>query len=240
MPAPFPMISNNWPFFIPNQQHQTVSPVVLVPHQTAPASVNSHDVNNLIMTSQQRPQSLMTSDQLNRKVDEQIKQHWFLLGERQPPATPSPPPHSRSFTTLPPSHPHRHHHSHSTNSSPNPYSTGKKNVYFNDISNIRRYSDDNLDISRESTPLKSCLKSSITTTTTPDDEKRPSIDLSHNVQTQTRPTSQNTRPESASTASNVYRSPSVPISIEHWHTRQLKSAPGKNITKLAFRFKLIK
>jgi hypothetical protein len=85
--------------------------------------------------------------------------------------------------------------------------------------------------------LKSCLKSSITTTTTTDDEKRPSIDLSHNVQTQTRPTSQNTRPASAVTASNVYRSPSVPISIEHWHTRQLKSAPGKNITKLVFRFK---
>ena len=227
MPAPFPMTSNNWPFFIPNQQHQTMSPVVLVPRQIAPASVNSHDVNNLIMTSQQRPQSLMTSDELNRKVDDQIKQHWFLLGERQPPASPPPPrPPSTSFSTLPPSHSHphphhHHHHSHSTNSSPDPR---KKNVCFNDNSNIRRYSVDDIDISRESTPLKSCLKSSITTT---QDEKRPSVDISHTIHTQTIPTSHKTRPDSAGTSNNVYRSPSVPTPIEHWRTRQLKSAPGK-------------
>ena len=33
------------------------------------------------MASQQQPQSLMTSDELNRRVDQQIKQHCFLLGE---------------------------------------------------------------------------------------------------------------------------------------------------------------
>ncbi len=226
MPAPLPMTSDNWPFFIPNQQQQqTISPVVLVPHQTAPASVNSYDVNNLIMSSQQKPQSLMTSDELNRKVDQQIKQHWFLLGDRQPPASPPPPP-STSFMTISPSHHHHHHHhSHSTNSSPNASAIKKKNVCFDDSSTLRRHSVDDLDIHREATPLKSCLKSSITTTK--DDERRSPIDINHHVQTQTLPTNQKTRPKSAVVSSDIYRSSSVPPPIEQWHTRQLKSAPSK-------------
>ncbi|CAF4485325.1 unnamed protein product, partial [Rotaria magnacalcarata] len=74
-------------FFIPTQQQPTIAPVVLVPQQSAPVSVNSYEVNNLIMSSQQKPQSLMTSNELNRKVDQQIQQHWFLLGERSPSAS---------------------------------------------------------------------------------------------------------------------------------------------------------
>jgi hypothetical protein len=234
--------SDNWPFFIPNQQQQTISPVVLVPRQTVPSSVNSYDVNNLIMSSQQKPESLITSDELNRKVDQQIKQHWFLLGERQPP--PSPLPHrSTSFTTLPPSHSHPHHphphphHSHSTNSSPNASSIKKKNVYFDDTSTIRRYSVDDLDVHRQTTPLKSCLKSSITTT---DDERHSPIDVNHHVQTQTVPTSQKTRPKSAVVTSNLYRPSSVPAPIENWRTRQLKSVPGKIESNFYFQFQLNK
>jgi hypothetical protein len=220
MPTPTPMASDNWPFFIPNQ-HQAISPVVLVPQQTVSASVNSYDVNNLIMSSQQRPQSLMTSDELHRKVDQQIKQHWSLLGDRQPVASP-PMPLSTSFTTIPP---HHHHHSHSTSSSPNQSITRKKNVCFNDSSSVRRYSVDDLDISCESTPLKSCLKSPSPSATI--DERRSPIDVNHNVQTQTIPASQKARPKSAVVSSNVYRSSTAPQSVEHWHARQLKSAPGK-------------
>jgi hypothetical protein len=232
MPAPPSVASDNWPFFIPNQHQpqQTISPVVLVPHQTAPASVNSYDVNNLIMSSQQKPQSLMTSDELNRKVDQQIKQHWFLLGERQPSASPIP-PLSTSCTTIPSSrshHPHshheHHHHSHSTSSSPSSSVTRKKNVCFNDSSTIRRYSVDDLDMHRESPPLKSCLKSSLTTTK---DENWSPTDTNHHVHTQTRPAIQKTRPKSAVISSDVYRSSAAPPPVEHWHTRQLKSAPGK-------------
>jgi hypothetical protein len=223
------MASNNWPFFIPNQQQQTISPVVLVPHQTAPASVNSYDVNNLIMSSQQQPQSLMTSDELNRKVDQQIKQHWFLLGDRQPPPSPPPAPSTHSH----PDHHHHyhHHHSHSTNSSPSASAIKKKNVCFTDTSTIRRYSVDDLDLNRQSPPLKSCLKSSITTT---NDEKQSPIDITHHVHTQTVPTDQKTRPKSAVVSSNVYRTSVASTPLEHWHTRLLKSAPGKFI----FRFKL--
>ncbi|CAF1143769.1 unnamed protein product [Rotaria sp. Silwood1] len=225
MPAPISVASDNWPFFIPNQQQQqqTISPVVLAPQQNAPATVNSYEVNNLIMSSQQKPQSLMTSDELNRKVDQQIQQHWFLLGERQPsaPLISSP---STSLTTIPPHHPHHHHHhhyqhSHSANSSPNSSEVRKKNVCFNDTSTIRRYSVDDLDITRESVPLKSCLKSSIK------DDKQISNDIIHNIQTQTIPTSQKPRPTSAVISHDPYRASSVPVSVEHWHTRQLKSAP---------------
>jgi hypothetical protein len=230
MPTPPPVTSDNWPFFIPNQQQaqQTISPVVLIPHQTAPASVNSYDVNNLVMSSQQKPQSLMTSDQLNRKVDQQIKQHWFLLGERQPSASPVP-SLSTSSTTISSSHshphPHHHHqHSHSTNSSPHSATTRKKNVCFNDTSSVRRYSVDDLDIHRETTPLKSCLKSSLTIT---NNENQSPIDISHNIHTQTKPTSQKARPKSAVISSDIYRSSTAPVPIEQWHTRQLKSALGK-------------
>ncbi|CAF4800558.1 unnamed protein product [Rotaria sp. Silwood1] len=228
MPAPISVASDNWPFFIPNQQQQqqTISPVVLAPQQNVPATVNSYEVNNLIMSSQQKPQSLMTSDELNRKVDQQIQQHWFLLGERQPsaPLISSP---STSLTTIPPTHshpphhPHHHHyqHSHSANSSPNSSEVRKKNVCFNDTSTIRRYSVDDLDITRESVPLKSCLKSSIK------DDKQISNDIIHNIQTQTIPTSQKPRPTSAVISHDPYRTSSVPVSVEHWHTRQLKSAP---------------
>lgn len=238
MPEPLPMTSDNWPFFIPNQQ-QNISPVVLFPHQSAPASVNSYEVNNLIMSSQQKPQSLMTSDELNRRVDQQIKQHWFLLGDRQPPSTPPPPPPpSNSFNTMPPSHSHSHpyhhhqphYHSHSTNSSPTASSIKKKNVCFDDQSTIRRYSVDDLDITRESTPLKSCLKSSITIST--QDERHSPIDINHHVHTQTLPTSQKQRPKSAIVSSDIYRSSSIPPPIEHWHTRQLKSAPSKYLSRL--------
>jgi hypothetical protein len=224
MPEPPPANSDNWPFFISNQQPQpTITPVVLVPHQTAPASVDSYEVNNLIMSSQQKPQSLMTSDELNRKVDQQIKQHWFLLGERQP--SPSPIPSSSiSFTSIPPHH-HHHHHSHSTSSSPNSSTIKKKNVCFNDTSSIRRYSVDDLDINRGSTPLKSCLKSSITIS---NDGRYSPTDVGHSVQTQTIHTSQRARPKSAVVTNDAYQSSSVPIPIEHWHTRQLKSAPGKD------------
>ena len=225
MPPPFPMTSNSWPFFIPNQQFQSISPVVLLPQQAVPTSVNSDEVNNLIMISQQRPQSLMTSDELNRRVDDQIKQHWFLLGDRQPPPTPRP-----VSAALPPSHSqhqqHHHHHSHSTNSSPNPYSTRKKNVCFNDSSSVRRYSVDDLNMSRESPLLKSCLKSS-TGSSIPTDQ-RPPTDVFHHTHTQTAPTCHKPRPDSATMSSSICRSPSVPSSIEHWHNRQLKSAPGKS------------
>ncbi|CAF1001100.1 unnamed protein product [Adineta steineri] len=217
MPAPFPMTSDHWPFFLPNQQFQSTSPVVLVPHQNIPTSVNSHEVNNLIMISQQRPQSLMTSDELNRRVDDQIKQHWFLLDER-PPSVPPPqslpprPPSTSSHHNHHHPHPHPHQHSHSTNSSPSPYSTRKKNVCFNDSSSVRRYSVDDLDMSRESTPLKSCLKSS--------------IDTHQHTHTHTPSTCQKTKPDSNVMSNNIYRSSSGPISIEHWHARQLKSAPA--------------
>ncbi|CAF2569114.1 unnamed protein product [Rotaria sp. Silwood2] len=232
MPAPMPTASDNWPFFISNQQQQqqTISPVVLAPQQKAPATVNSYEVNNLIMSSQQKPQSLMTSDELNRKVDQQIQQHWFLLGERQPSAPTISSP-STSLTTIQPthSHPHHHHHppdhhhhhhlSHSANSSPNPSEIRKKNVCFTDTSPIRRYSVDDLDMTRESIPLKSCLKSSIT------DEKQTSNNIIHNVQTQTISTNSKLRPNSAVISNDVYRPSSEPVSVEHWHTRQLKSAP---------------
>jgi len=221
-------VPNNWPFFIPNQQpQQTISPVVLVPHQTAPASVNSYEVNNLIMSSQQKPQSLMTSDELNRKVDQQIKQHWFLLDERQPSASP-PPSHSHPYH-----HHHHHHHSHSTSSSPNASAIKKKNVCFTDTSTIRRYSVDDLDLHREPTSLKSCLKSSITTT---NDERQSPIDINHHVHTQTTSSNQKSRPKSAVVSSDIYRSSVESAPIEHWHTRQLKSAPSK----LRSKFKLNK
>ena len=151
----------------PNQQH-CVSPMVLMPQQTAPASVNSYDVNNLIMPSPLKPQSLMTSDELNRRVDQQIKRHWLLLDERSPTMP------SRCV---------------SASCSPNPFTAAKKNVSFDHLSTVRRYSVDDLDTYRESTPLKSCLKSS---------------------------TSQ-TMPSPV---------PCVPMSIEHWHGRQLKPAPS--------------
>jgi hypothetical protein len=218
MPELPPATSDNWPFFISNQQPQpTITPVVLVPHQRAPASVDSYEVNNLIMSSQQKPQSLMTSDELNRKVDQQIKQHWFLLGERQPSASPIPPPH-------PHHHHHNHHHSHSTSSSPNSSTIKKKNVCFDDTSALRRYSVDDLDMNRGSTPLKSCLKSSITIS---NDGRHSPTDVSHHIQTQTNHTSQRTRPKSAVVTSDAYQSSSLPIPIEHWRNRQLKSAPGK-------------
>ena len=231
------MVSNNWPFFAPNQQ-QTIAPVVLVPQQTTSTSVNSYDVNNLIMYSQQKAESLMTSDELHRKVDQQIKQHWFLLDERQPPPSSPRPPSTSLLTTMPPSHlPNHHHHDHghhhhhqhsySTNSSPNQSVTRKKNVCFNDTSTIRRYSVDDLDISRPSTSLKSCLKSSLSSLLTTNDEKNSSINVSHHVQTQTLPRSQKPRPHSAVVSSNVYRTSAVSQPIEHWHARQLKSAPGK-------------
>ncbi|CAF1445134.1 unnamed protein product [Adineta ricciae] len=229
MPAPFPMTSNEWPFFVPNQSFHSISPCVLVPHQTVPASVKSEEVNNLVMISQQRPQSLMTSDELNRKVDDQIKQHWLLLGERAPPATSTPPlPPSRVHSHSHHSHSHHQHHSHSTNSSPDPYSTRKKNVCFNETSSVRRYSVDDLDMTRAPTPLKSCLKSS-TGKTTPD-EQRACASVIHHTHTQTIPTCHGPRPDSAASSHNVYRSPSVPTSIEHWHTRQLKSAPSPSTT----------
>ena len=226
MPEPPPANSDSWPFFVTNQQPQpTVTPVVLVPHQTAPASVDSYEVNNLIMSSQQKPQSLMTSDELNRRVDQQIKQHWFLLGERQPSPSPIPPqvPHPHHHNH----HHHHHHHSHSTSSSPSSLTTKKKNVCFNDSSSIRRYSVDDIDINRRSTtPLKSCLKSSATIST--DGRYSPSHFEGHPVQTQTNHTTQRVRPKSAATTNDPYRSSSVPIPIEHWRQRQLKSAPGKN------------
>ena len=221
MPEPSPVDKDNWPFFIPNQPQPSITPVVLVPQQSAPASVNSYEVNNLIMASQQRPQSLMTSDELNRRVDQQIKQHWFLLGERQAP--PSPPP----LTTIPPVPPHHHHHhhhnhdSHSTSSSPNASTFKKKNVYFNDTSSIRRYSVDDLDINRETNPLKSCLKSS------KDEQQYSSTDIIHHAHTQTNLTNQKTRPKSAVVSTDIYRPSSTPAPIEQWHSRQLKSAPGK-------------
>ncbi|CAF3516562.1 unnamed protein product [Rotaria sordida] len=226
MPAPIPVASDNGPFFIPNQQQQqTISPIVLAPQQRAPATVNSYEVNNLIMSSQQKPQSLMTSDELNRKVDQQIQQHWLLLGERKPSASLIS-PRSTSLTTIPSSHPHHphhlhhhHQHSYSANSSPNPSEIRKKTVCFNDTTPNRQYSVDDLDITRQSIPLKSCLKSSIK------DEKQTSYDIIHNVQTQTIPTNQKIRPTSAVTSNDAYRSSSIPGSVEHWHTRQLKSAP---------------
>jgi hypothetical protein len=227
-PVPTSMAPNNWPFFIPNQQpQQTISPVVLIPHQTAPASVNSYEVNNLIMSSQQKPQSLMTSDELNRKVDQQIKQHWFLLDERQPSASPI---LSNSFTTQSPSHshPYHHHHSHSTSTSPDTSAIKKKNVCFTDTSSVRRHSVDDLDLHQEPIPLKSCLKSSITTT---HDERQSPIDSSHHVHTQTILSNHKPRPKSAVVSSDIYRSSAAPAPIEHWHTRQLKSAPSKLISK---------
>ena len=229
MPEPSPVASQNWPFFLANQQQPqpTVTPVVLVPQQTVSASVDSHEVNNLIMSSQQKPQSLMTSDELNRKVDQQIKQHWFLLGEQ--PALASPATSSSiSFTSNPSlhhhhHHPHHHHHSHSTSSSPNSSTIRRKNVSFDDSSSIRRYSVDDLDLNRQSpTPLKSCLKSSIGIL---DDDRQSPIDVTRHTQTQTNPTNERTRPPSAVAASDVYRPSSVPAPIEHWHQRQLKSAP---------------
>ena len=235
MSTSFVMASDNGPYFIPNQQQPTVSPIVLVPHRTTSTSVNSNDVNNLIMSSQQKLQSLMTSDELNRKVDQQIQQHSLLLGEQQPstslnrsvspPPMTVPLPHSHSDSYLR-SHPHEyyHHCSHSINSSPNPSGIKKKNVCFKDVSTNRRYSVDDLDISRQSIPLKSCLKSS---TTTIKDEKQLSTDINHDVQTQTMPTNQNPRPKSAVVSNNAYQTSSVPASIELWHTRQLKSVPSK-------------
>ena len=235
MPELVPTTSQNGPFFMMNQQPQpTITPVVLIPQQSAPASVDSYEVNNLIMSSQQKPQSLMTSDQLNRKVDQQIKQHWFLLGERQPP---SPAPSSSiSFTSTSSSHHHHHHphhhhhhhqhnHSHSNSSSPNSLTMKRKNVSFDDASSIRRYSVDDLDLNRQSTPLKSCLKSS--TSTPIDDRQSPIDDVVRHTQTQTNPTNERTRPRSAVVTNDVYRTSSVPAPIEHWHNRQLKSAPGK-------------
>lgn len=234
-PAPAPMASNQWPFFVPNPQ-PTIAPVVLVQQQTAPAAVNSHEVNNLIMSSPQKPQSLMTSDELNRKVDQQIKQHWFLLGERAP--LPSPRPPTTSFTSALPPHPpsahhhhhthhshphdHHHHHSHSTNSSPVSSRPRKKSVCFDDTSISRRHSVDDLDVSRQSTPLKSCLKSS---SLTKDDRYSP-VNSMQEIPTQTVSSSPLVRPTSAVSSSTVHRSTSVPNSIEHWRGRQLKSAPS--------------
>lgn len=236
MPTPAPAASNQWPFFLPDPQRPS-APVVLVQHQTAPASVNSFEVNNLIMSSQQKPDSLMTSHELNRKVDQQIKQHWFLLGERTPPASPRPSPPT-AFAPLPPPHPNTHHHhhhphphqhqhqSHSTNSSPNPSNSRKKSVCFNDSSSLRRYSVDDLDISRQTTPLKSCLKSSVTL----NDGRYSPIDMNRSVQTQATSMDTKPRPSSAVLSSHVHRSSSVPSSVEHWHARQLKSAPRKKHT----------
>lgn len=225
MPEPTPVASQNWPFFHANQQQPqpTVTPVVLVPQQTVSASVDSHQVNNLIMSSQQKPQSLMTSDELNRKVDQQIKQHWFLLGER--PALSSPATSSSiSFASNPSLH-HHHHHSHSTSSSPSSSMIRRKNVSFDNSSSIRRYSVDDLDLNRQSpTPLKSCLKSSNGTL---DDGRYSPINTMQHIQTQTNLTNERARPQSAVTTSDVYRPSSVPAPIEHWHQRQLKSAPGK-------------
>lgn len=167
MPTPPPAVSSDtWPFFCPNPQQQNLSSMVLIPNQTAPATVDSYQVNNLIMASQQQPQSLMTSDELNRRVDQQIKQHCFLLDEP-------------------------------TNSS-----MKKKNVCFNDTSFVRRYSVDDLEVDRPTTPLKSCLKP------TKDDIQK-------------------TRPQSAVITHDIYRSSTVPLPIEHWRARQLKSAPCK-------------
>ena len=157
------------PCFAPNQQH-SVSPMMFMPQQTAPASVHSYDVNNLIMSSPLKPQGLMTSDELNRKVDQQIKRHWLLLDERS--------------STMPSR-------CASASSSPNQFTAAKKNVSFDHLSTVRRYSVDDLDTYRDSSPLKSCLKTS------------------GSFHTQTRPAPPT----------------SVPISIEHWHGRQLKAAP---------------
>ncbi|CAF3421527.1 unnamed protein product [Rotaria socialis] len=229
MPTPIPMKSDNWPFFIPTQQQPTIAPVVLAPQQSVPATVNSYEVNNLIMSSQQKPQSLMTSNELNRKVDQQIQHHWFLLGERSPSASQIS-QHSTSLSTIPMAHshpdhyPHHHHHSHSANSSPNSSEIRKKNVCFNDASTIRRYSVDDLVVSQESTTLKSCLKSSSSVTTI-QNERSPSTDIIHHSHTQTIPSSQKARPHSAAVLHDAYRPSSVSAPIEHWHTRQLKSAP---------------
>lgn len=248
MPAPVAAKPDNWPFFIPNQQQPSVAPVVLVPQQTVPASVNSYEVNNLIMSSQQKPLSLMTSVELHRKVDQQIQQHWFLLDERPPstiplsqqstPLTLMPPPHPQSHSHSHHHHPHQHQHadchhhhhhqscSHSAGSSPNLSETRKKTVCFDDTSAVRRYSVDDLNISQQTGPLKSCLKSSSTTSLK--DETHQSTEIFHHCQTQTTPTSQKPRPSSAQVTRDVYRPSSVPAPIEHWHSRQLKSAPSNN------------
>ena len=212
-PTPVPFATNQWPFF-PSNPPPSIAPVVLVPQQNAPAAVNSFQVNNLIMSSQQQPQSLMTSDELNRKVDQQIKQNWFLLGERAPAPSPRPPPH-----------PHHHHHCHSANSSPVSTRPRKKSVCFDDTSSTRRYSVDDLDVSRSTTPLKSCLKSS---SMSKDDRSSP-VHCTHHIPTQTVSNSSVARPQSAvSSSSNaIHRSSSVPNSVELWRGRQLKSAPGE-------------
>lgn len=224
--------TNSWPFLGLGPQTNATS-IVLAPQHIVSASVNSHDVNNLIMSSQKKPESLMTSDELNRRVDEQIRKHWSLLGEQSPPPAPS--PSVQFVTSIPPpvpshnDHHHHHHHrhhanhlSHSASPSPSLSSARKKSVCFNDTSITRRHSVDDLNVSRQPTPLKSCLKSASTSQFEYSTESlNPQI-----KQTQTDIHHYPARPQSAALTHEVARSASAANSVEFWHNRQLKSAPS--------------
>jgi hypothetical protein len=229
MPVQVAMPSQQGPFILADQQ-QGAAPIVLLAQQTVPAAVNSDAVNNLIMYSQQQPHTLMTSDELNHRVDQQIKQHWCLLADRTS---------TQTVASLPvvapvcPSVQHHCHprlvHSHSACASPDTLNRRKRNVCFNDTIQIRNYSSDDMSLSPQSLPAKSCLRSSSMTR----DERPSSIDWTCHTSISD---SSDARTNSACTA--VHQTPSALNTVEHWHRRQLKSAPGiaRSFDVVEFRF----
>ncbi|CAF0728052.1 unnamed protein product [Didymodactylos carnosus] len=219
-----PLAYDTWPFFVPLIKSYSKS--VVNEH-----SVNSHDLNSLV------PDRLMTKDELNRKVDQQIEKHRMLLDRNQQENKPilSSARYQSNCCSHPPQHSHSYSASPTFSSTTTSTKSKKKSVCFDENSiNGRKYSVDDMYIRSQSPSLKSCLKSSNSSSNIFNDTEHrphqiPLSDLVQNsaTQTSTIPKEHHNNNESKQ-PSNKFHETKPPVPIELWKPRTIKSAPNSS------------